>query len=167
MTQPGVSYIYSHCLVNLHYSHNLSRAECRQSRQSQPRGEDWLDYRPYRRQAELREWGRDAAFRTKPQRLSEMLQAQDWSRLSVKTLAFDHLSLTPEVVTTVTNLKLGWVSKADQDDHACWKEAWLYLGDILTRLPSAKFKAVWVHTSNGRQRYWVCKQRLRPLYQGQ
>lgn len=36
VTQPGLSYIYSHCLVNLYYGHELSRAERRQSGQAQP-----------------------------------------------------------------------------------------------------------------------------------
>lgn len=98
-----------------------------------------------------------------------MLQAQDWARLPVKTIAFDHLYLTPKVVEAVTKLKLGWVSKAGKDDHTFWKGEWLRLDEILNRLPRRKFKAVWVQTSNGRQRYWVCKQRLRlrTLYQGQ
>lgn len=169
VTQPGLSYIYSHCLVNLHYSHELTRAECRQSGQFQPRVEYWLDYRLYRRQAELLECGCARQFRTKPQLLMEMLKAQDWSRLPVKTIAFDHLYLTPEVVETVTTLNLGWVSKAGKDDHAFWKGEWLRLDEILNRLPRHKFKAIWVQTSNGRQRYWVCKQRLRlrTLYQGE
>lgn len=169
VTQPGQSYIYSHCLVNLHYGHQLTRAECCQSGQAQPWVEYWLDYRLYRRQAELIECGRANQFRTKPQLLIEMLKAQDWSRLPVKTIAFDHLYLTPEVVETVTSLKLGWVSKAGKDNHAFWNGEWLRLDEILNRLPRRKFKAVWVQTSNGRQRYWVCKQRLRlrTLYQGE
>ena len=32
----GLAYIYSHCLVTLHYRHELSRAEVRQSGQTQP-----------------------------------------------------------------------------------------------------------------------------------
>jgi len=169
VTQPGLSYIYSHCLVNLHYGHQLTRAECRQSGQGQPWVEYWLDYRLYRRQTELTECGCANQFRTKPQLLVEMLKAQDWGRLRVKTIAFDHLYLTPEVVETVTDLKLDWVSKAGKDDYAFWKGKWLRLDEILNRLPRHKFKAVWVQTSNGRQRYWVCKQRLRlrTLYQGQ
>lgn len=169
VTQPGMSYIYSHCLVNLHYEHSLTRAECRKSGQKQPRVEAWLDYRLYRRQAELAECGLAGKFRTKPQLLIEMLQAQDWSRLPVKTIVFDHLYLTPAVVEAVTELGLGWVSKAGKNDYAWWKGAWLRLDDILTRLSPRQFKAIWVQTSNGRQRYWVCKQRLRlrTLYQGQ
>lgn len=169
VTQPGLSYIYSHCLVNLHYGHELTRAECRQSGQGQLWVEYWLDYRLYRRRAELTECGGAAQFRTKPQLLVEMLQAQDWLRLPVKTIAFDHLYLTPEVVQAVTDLNLDWVSKAGKDDPAFWKGEWLRLDEILKRLPHHKFKAVWVQTSNGRQRYWVCKQRLRlrTLYQGQ
>jgi hypothetical protein len=160
--------VYSHCLVNLHYGHQLTRAECRQSGQHQPWVEYWLDYRLYRRQAELAENGLVSQFRTKPQLLIEMLQAQDWSRLKVKTIAFDHLYLTPDVVQNVTQLKLDWVSKAGKDDYAWWQGEWLRLDEILPRLPRHKFKAVWVQTSNGRHRYWVCKQRLRlrTLYQG-
>lgn len=48
VTQPGLSYIYSHCLVNLHYGHELSQAERRQSGQGQPWVEYWLAYRLYR-----------------------------------------------------------------------------------------------------------------------
>ena len=168
VTQPGLSYVYSHCLVNLHYGHQLTRAECRQSGQHQAWVEYWLDYRLYRRQAELAEHGLEHQFRTKPQLLITMLQGQDWSRLKVKTIAFDHHYLTPDVVQTVTELKLDWVSKAGKDDHAWWQGEWLRLDTILQRLPRHKFKAVWVQTSNGRQRYWVCKQRLRlrTLYQG-
>jgi hypothetical protein len=168
VTQPGISYIYSHCMVTLHYGHQLTRAECRRSGQAQPWVEYWLDYRLYRRQAELSECGREAEFRTKPQLLIEMLKAQDCSRLKARTIAFDHLYLTPEVVQTVTDLKLGWVSKAGKDDFAWWNGQWLRLDEILQRLPQHKFKAVWVQTSNGRRRYWVCKQRLRlrTLYQG-
>jgi hypothetical protein len=169
VTQPGLSYIYSHCLVNLHYGHELNRAECRQSGQTRTWVEYWLDYRLYRRQAELTGSGRAAAFRTKPQLLIELLQAQDWSRLKVKTIAFDHHYLTPAVVQTVTELGLGWVSKAGKDDHAFWKGEWLRLDEILPRLAPPQFKAIWVQTSNGRQRYRVCKQRLRlrTLYHGQ
>lgn len=168
VTQPGLSYVYSHCLVNLHYGHQLTRAECRRSGQPQTWVEYWLDYRLYRRQGELAECGLESQFHTKPQLLIEMLQAQDWSRLRVKTIAFDHLYLTPDVVQAVTELKLGWVSKAGKNDHAWWQGEWLRLDEILQRLPRHKFKAVWVQTSNGRQRYWVCKQRLRlrTLYQG-
>jgi hypothetical protein len=116
VTQPGYVYIYSHCLVNLHYEHDLSRAECRRRGQSQPHVEYWLDYRLYRRQAELAQAGRVAAFRTKPQLLIDMLKAQDWQRLPVKTIVFDHAYLTPAVVQTVTDLQLGWVAKAGKDD---------------------------------------------------
>lgn len=84
VTAPGVAYIYSHCLVNLHYAHELTRAEQRQSGQDAARVEYWLDYRLYRRQAELAERGLADAFRTKPQLLIEMLQAQDWAQLRVK-----------------------------------------------------------------------------------
>jgi hypothetical protein len=169
VTQPGYVYIYSHCLVNLHYEHDLSRAECRRRGQSQPHVEYWLDYRLYRRQAELAQAGRVAAFRTKPQLLIDMLKAQDWQRLPVKTIVFDHAYLTPAVVQTVTDLQLGWVAKAGKDDYAWYKGQWRRLDQILSRLPQAQFKAIWVQTSQGRRRYWVCKRRLRlrTLYHGQ
>ena len=86
VTAPGVAYIYSHCLVNLHYSHELTRAEQRKSGQKEKGVEYWLDYRLYRRQAELEERKLERQFRTKPQLLIEMLQAQDWQRLPVKKL---------------------------------------------------------------------------------
>lgn len=168
VTRPGLSYIYSHCLVTLHYGHELMRGERRQSQQKQGWVEYWLDYRLYRRRAELAVCGREAEFRTKPKLLIEMLKAQDWSRLKVKTIVFDHMYLTPEVVQTATNLNLDWVSKAGKSDYAWWDGQWLRLDEILKRLPQHRFKAVWVQTSNGRQRYWVCKQRLRlrTLYKG-
>lgn len=169
VTQPGLAYIYSHCLVTLHYRHKLSRAEVRQSGQTQARVEYWLDYRLYRRQAELVEAGQATEFQTKPQWLITMLKAQDWSRLKASTIAFDHLYLTPEVVQSVTDLNLDWVSKAGKDDYAWFNGQWLRLDEILKRLPQHKFKAIWVQTSNGRRRYWVYKQRLRlrTLYQGE
>ena len=43
VTQPGLAYIYSHCLVNLHYGHELTRREQRQTDQKQPWVEYWLD----------------------------------------------------------------------------------------------------------------------------
>lgn len=86
VTAPGVAFIDSHCLVNLHYAHELTHAEMRQSGQKERRVEYWLDFRLYRRQAELAERQLAHRFRTKPQLLIEMLQAQDWQRLPVKKL---------------------------------------------------------------------------------
>lgn len=170
VTQPGQAYIYSHCLVNLHYGHELSHRERRQTDQKQGWVEYWLDYRLYRRAAELAEHGLHHEFRTKPQLLIELLRAQDWQRLPVQTIAFDHQYLTPEVVQTITaELHRHWVSKASKSTFAWWRGEWRRLDEILTRLPQRKFKAIWVQTSNGRQRYWVYKRRLRlrTLYAGQ
>lgn len=170
VTQPGRAYIYSHCLVNLHYGHELSQRERRQSGQKQGWVEYWLDYRLYRREAELAEHGLGEQFRTKPQWLIALLRAQDWQRLPVQTIAFDHQYLTPEVVQVITGeLQRHWVSKASKSTLAWWRGQWLRLDEILTRLPQRQFKAIWVQTSNGRQRYWVYKRRLRlrTLYQGQ
>jgi hypothetical protein len=159
VTQPGLSYIYSHCLVTLHYGHELTQAERRRSGQKQRWVEYWLDYRLYRRKAELEECDRQAEFRTKPQLLIAMLRAQDWSRLPIHTIVFDHLYLTPDVVQAVTDLDLHWVSKAGKNDYAWWRGQWMRLDEILKRLPARKFKAVWVQTSNGRlktiQRFWL------------
>ena len=81
VTQPGRAYIYSHCLVNLHYGHELSQRERRQTGQKHGWVEYWLDFRLYRREAELAEHGLGEQFRTKPQLLIELLRAQDWQRL--------------------------------------------------------------------------------------
>lgn len=170
VTQPGQAYIYSHCLVNLHYGHELSQRERRQTGQEQGWVEYWLDYRLYRREAELAEHGLDEQLRTKPQLLIELLRAQDWQRLPVQSIAFDHQYLTPEVVQTITGeLQRHWVSKASKSALAWWRRQWLRLDDLLPRLPKRKFKAIWVQTTEGRRRYWVYKRRLRlrTLYQGQ
>ena len=168
VTQPGLAYIYSHCLVTLHYAHQLTRAELRRTRQKQRLVEYWLDYRLYRRQAELAEHGLKTQFRTKPALLIEMLRAQDWKRLPVHTISFDHHYLTPEVVQAVSDLHLGWVSKAGKNDLALWKGQWLRLDEIVKRIPAKKFKVIWVQTSQGRRRYWVYKARLclHTLYDG-
>ncbi len=170
VTLPGRAYIYSHCLVNLHYGHELTHRERRQA--DQPHGwvEYWLDFRLYRREAELAEQGLCAQFRTKPQLLIELLRSQDWQRLPVQTIVFDHLYLTPEVVQTITDeLQRHWVSKASKSTYAWWRGQWLRLDEILPRLPQREFKAIWVQTTHGRQRYWVYKRRLRlrTLYKGQ
>jgi hypothetical protein len=170
VTQPGVAYIYSHCLVNLHYGHELSHRERRQADQKQGWVEYWLDFRLYRREAELAEHSLGEQFRTKPQLLIELLRSQDWQRLPAQTIAFDHQYLTPEVVQTITGeLQRHWVSKASKSTYAWWRGQWLRLDEILTRLPKRQFKAIWVQTTTGRQRYWVYKRRLRlrTLYQGQ
>ncbi len=170
VTQPGLAYIYSHCLVNLHYGHELTRREQRQTDQKQPWVEYWLDFRLYRREAELQQHGLVEQFDTKPQLLVEMLRAQDWRRLPIQTIAFDHQYFTPEVVQFVScELQRHWVSKASKSACAWWRGQWLRLDEILPRLPQRKFKAIWVQTSNGRQRYWVCKRRLRlrTIYHGQ
>jgi hypothetical protein len=170
VTQPGQAYIYSHCLVNLHYGHELSRRERRQTGQAQGWVEYWLDFRLYRRKAELTEHGQGAQFRTKPQLLLELLCAQDWAQLPVQTIVFDHQYLTPDVVQVISNeLQRHWVSKASKNSLAWWRGQWLRLDAILLRLPPRQFQAVWVQTTPGRQRYWVCKRRLRlrTLYQGQ
>ena len=169
VTSSGMAYIYSHCLVNLHYAHELTQAERRSTGQRQRLVEYWLDYRLYRRQAELAENGLRERFRTKPQLLIEMLQAQDWTRLFARTIAFDHHYLTPGVVQAVTDLDLHWVSKAGKNDYAWWRGQWLRLDEIVKRLPDSKFQAISVPTRNGRRRYWVCKQRLRirTLYGGE
>jgi hypothetical protein len=170
VTQPGMAYIYSHCLVNLHYGHELRQRERRQTGQEQGWVEYWLDYRLYRRAAELAEHGLGEQFRTKPQLLIELLRAQDWQQLPVLTIAFDHQYLTPEVVQVITGeLQRHWVSKASKNAYAWWRGQWLRLDEILAGLPKRKFKDVWVQTSSGRQRYWVYQRRLRlrTLYQGQ
>jgi hypothetical protein len=170
VTQPGLAYIYSHCLVNLHYGHELSQRERRQSGQQQGWVEYWLAFRLYRREAELTEQDLGEQFRTKPQLLIELLCAQDWQRLPVQTIAFDHQYLTPEVVQTITDqLHRHWVSKASKSTYAWWRGQWRRLDEILARLPQRQFKAIWVQTTNGRQRYWVYKRRLRlrTLYGGQ
>ncbi len=147
----------------------MTRREQRQSGHKERCVEYWLDYQLYQRRAELAAHGLEQQFRTKPQLLVEMLMAQDWQRLPVRTIAFDHQYLTPEVVQTCTDLGLEWVSKAGKNDYALWRGEWLRLDEILTRLPAHQFKAVWVQTENGRRRYWVSKQRLRlrTLYQGE
>lgn len=169
VTQPGLSYVYSHCLVNLHYGHELTQAERRRSGQKQRWIEYWLDYRLYRRKAELAACGRQARFRTKPELLIAMLRAQDWDRLPINTIIFDHLYLTPDVVQAITELERHWISKEGKSDLAWWGGQWLRLDEILKRLPARKFKAIWVQTSNGRRRYWVLKRRLRlhTLYHGE
>jgi SRSO17 transposase len=170
VTQPGRAYIYSHCLVNLHYGHELSQRERRQTGQKQGWVEYWLDYRLYRREAELTEHGLAEQFRTKPQLLIDLLRAQDWQRLPAQTIAFDHQYLTPEVVQTITGeLQRHWVSKASKSALAWWRGQWVRLDEILPRLPQRKFKAIWVQTTAGRRRYWVYKRRLRlrTLYEGQ
>jgi hypothetical protein len=169
VTQPGRSYIYSHCLVNLHYGYELSQRERRQTSQKQGWVEYCLDYRLYRREAELTEQGLGEQFRSKPQLLIELLRAQDCQRLPVQTIAFDHQYLTPEVVQVISGeLQRHWVSTASKSAYAWWRGQWPRMDEILIRLPQRKFKAVWVQTRNGRQRYWVYKRRLRlrTLYEG-
>ena len=161
VTSSGMAYIYSHCLVTLHYGHQLTQAERRSTGQRQRLVEYWLDYRLYRRKAELTENGLAKYFQTKPQLLIEMLRAQDWSRLPVRTIAFDHLYLTASVVQAVSDLDLHWLSKAGKNDYAWWRGQWLRLDEIVKRIPNCAFQAVSVQTSNGRRRYWVCKRRLR------
>ena len=74
------------------------------------------------------------------------------------------------MVQTITGeLQRHWVSKASKSAYAWWRGQWLRLDEILPRLPQRKFKAIWVQTTDGRQRYWVYKRRLRlrTLYAGQ
>jgi len=169
VTSSGMAYIHSHCLVTLHYSHHLTQAERRRTGQRQRLVEYWLDYRLYRRQAELAENGLQGCFQTKPQLLIKMLRAQDWSRLPARTLAFDHHYLTPAVVQAAHDLGLHWLSKAGKNDFAWWQEQWLRLDEVVKRIPCNAFQAVSVQTSKGRRRYWVCKRRLclRTLYGGE
>ena len=169
VTSSGSAYIYSHCLVNLHYAHQLTQAERRSTGQRQLLVEYWLDFRLYRREAELNANGLGDLFRTKPQLLIEMLRAQDWARLRVNTIAFDHLYLTPAVTQAATNLGLHWLSKAGKNDRAWWRGQWLRLDEIAQRIPNSAFQSIWMQTRNGRRRYWVCKRRLRlrTLYDGE
>ena len=161
VTSSGMAFIHSHCLVTLHYGHQLTQAERRSTGQRQRLVEYWLDYRLYRRKAELTEKGLAECFLTKPQLLIAMLQAQDWSRLPARTIAFDHLYLTPDVVQAVSDLELHWLSKAGKNDFAWWRDQWLRLDEIVKRVPNSAFQAVSVQISTGRRRYWVCKRRLR------
>ena len=94
--------------------------ERRQTGQTQGWVEYWLDYRLYRREAELAEHGLCEQFRTKPQLLIELLRSQD-ERLPVQTIAFDHQYLTPEVVQTITDeLQRHWVSRASKSTRVCY-----------------------------------------------